>query len=398
MREILGPITSAAVDPGWRGLFLAVLGAAAPEEPAAAKDGPFTAGAAYTLDVMANIDGGIDRGAAILGKLDATVEVDGAAFGIEGATGFVNLQFVHGRALSGKLVGDAQVTSNIEAPSALRPLEAWIELPLARGAAHAKFGLIDLNSEFDVQRVGALFINSSHGIGPDFSQSGLNGPSIFPTTAGAIVLRGERGGWTGRLGFFDAVAGDPDRPKRIRVGYPGNRGLLAVAEVERSLGEENAVKIGAWSYSTRFDALDEREADGSPRRISGNRGAYATVEGRLAEKAGRALDGWLRVGVADARINPISTTFSGGISWGNDDAAFGVAVSHARLGDAARRAAIALGEETRAAETNIEITYSKTIGPGLIIQPDLQYVIDPSWRSDPDDALVVGVRMIASFP
>ena len=40
---------------------------------------------------------------AILGKVDASVEVDGPALGIAGAIGFVNLQFVHGRALSEEL-------------------------------------------------------------------------------------------------------------------------------------------------------------------------------------------------------------------------------------------------------------------------------------------------------
>lgn len=374
-------------------MTLVALGAVAAEETAAAKGGLVAVGAAYTLDILANVDGGLKRAAALLGKFDASAEIDGAAFGIEGATGFLNLQFVDGRALSEELVGDAQVTSNIEATSALRPLEAWIELPLLRDTAYAKVGLVDLNSEFDVQTVGSLFLNSSHGIGPDFSQSGLNGPSIFPTTAGAVVLRGRRGGWTGRLGFFDAVAGDPDRPKHVRIGYPGRTGLLAVAEGERSLGEHGAVKIGGWTYSTRFDALD-----GGPRRLSGNRGAYATIEGRLAERGGRALDGWLRIGIAEARINPIATTIGGGVTWGNDEGRLGLALSSARLGTPARRAAMAEGRRPQAAETNIEVTYSMAAAPGLTVQPDLQYVIDPSWRSDLGDAFVAGVRMIVTLP
>ena len=43
-------------------------------------------------------------------------------------------------------------------------------------------GLYDLNTEFDALESAGLFLNSSQGIGPEFAQSGLNGPSIFPTT------------------------------------------------------------------------------------------------------------------------------------------------------------------------------------------------------------------------
>jgi porin len=52
-----------------------------------------------------------------------------------------------------------------------------------------KIGLYDLNSEFDVIEAAALFLNPSHGIGPDFAQSGRNGPSIFPVTS--LAIRGE---------------------------------------------------------------------------------------------------------------------------------------------------------------------------------------------------------------
>lgn len=366
--------------------------------PAEAAGRGIDLGLAYTSDLMANVRGGVDRGAALLGKLDASAEIDGDALNLNGVTAYVNVQFVHGRALSEELVGDVQVTSNIEAVSALRPLEAWVELPLAGEAARLKAGLIDLNSVFDVQNVGALFLNSSHGIGPDFSQSGLNGPSIFPTTSGAVVAHVKQGEWQGKLGLFDAVSGDPGWPRRIRIGFPGRKGLLTVAEVERRLGENGAVKVGAWRYSSRFDALDEFDASGKPRRIGGNRGAYATIEGRLASFGPRSLDGWLRAGFANDRINPIDWTIGGGVTWGDDDGRFGVAFSRARLGDPARRTALAQGERPKQAETNFELTYSFVLRPGIIVQPDLQYVVDPGWRRDIGDALVGGVRVVFEFP
>jgi carbohydrate-selective porin OprB len=44
-------------------------------------------------------------------------------------------------------------------------------------------GLYELNSEFYRLQSAGLFLNSSFGIGPEFSQSGLEGPSIFPSTS-----------------------------------------------------------------------------------------------------------------------------------------------------------------------------------------------------------------------
>lgn len=352
----------------------------------------------YTSDLLSNVRGGIKRGTVLLGKADAIAEVDGSVFGVEGASAYFNLQYVHGPAFSERYAGDAQVTSNIEAVSALRPLEAWIDLPLSGDAVRVKAGLVDLNGEFDVQNVGALFLNSSHGIGADFSQSGLNGPSIFPTTSGALVLRGAGSGWTGRLGFFDAVAGDPDRPRRTRLGLPGSKGLLTVAEVERSLGEGSAAKVGAWSYSSRFDALDQFDGAGSPRRIRGNRGIYATVEGRIAARKGRSLDAWLRAGMANARINAIAWTIGGGAAWGDDEGRLGLAFSRAALGDPGRDALVASGERPTAAETNIEVTYSVELRPGVSVQPDLQYVVNPSWRRDIKDALIAGLRLTLAIP
>ena len=379
-------------------LWALLAGLAAPASAAQAEAEPVQFGLAYTSDFLANLDGGLKRGTALLGKLDATAEMDLSAALMEGATAFINLQFVHGRAFSEELVGDAQVTSNIEAASALRALEAWVELPVNGEDLRLKAGLIDLNSEFDVQSVGALFLNSSHGIGPDFSQTGLNGPSIFPTTSGAVMLSARSGGWTGRVGLFDAVAGDPNRPGRTRIGYPGAKGLLSVVEVERSLGDSAAVKGGVWSYSTRFDALAEFDPSGKPRRLEGNKGAYATLEGRIAGPDERALDGWVRIGVANARINPIGTSIGGGLSWGNDERALGLAFAHARLGGPAKEVGLLNEDALDEAETNIELTYRMVVREGVTVQPDVQYVINPGWRPDLDDALVAGVRFVFELP
>ena len=339
-------------------------------------------GASYTSDSFVNARGGLKTGFSQMGLFELTAEAEGKAFGIEGIEGFATGQYVHGRSLSGTLVGDAQVGSNIDAPDGLRLFEAWLSVPLGTDA-YLKTGLIDLNGEFDVQDVGALFLNSSHGIGPDFSQSGRNGPSIFPTTSAAVMAGVKTGRLSFRAGLFDAVAGDPDRPGRTVVRFPGQSGLLAVAETEIRLSEEAEVQVGAWSYTTEFETIP----DGSRKR--GNRGAYVLAESALGHIGGEPAKAWVRAGTAETRFNAIGLYLGGGIAVGPEGRRFGLAVAHARLGSPARQPAF---EDPGNAETSVEMTYARAIGDRLIVQPDVQYVINPGFERGLRNSLTLGVR------
>jgi porin len=143
--------------------------------------------AVYTADIRGNVDGGIARGARYLDDVDLQVAFDGDKLaGWHGARAFVYALYDNGVHLSPTLVGDIQSVSNIETDvRAVRLFEAWIEQDVGK-VGSVKAGLYNLNSEFDTTQSGGLFLISSHGIGPDFAQSGRNGPSIFPVTSLAV--------------------------------------------------------------------------------------------------------------------------------------------------------------------------------------------------------------------
>src|SRR3989441_591410 len=77
----------------------------------------------------------------------------------------------------------AQGVSNLEAPTKVRLEEAWLQQNLLDNRLSWLVGRYDLNTEFYRLQSGALFINSSFGIGPEFAHSGVAGPSTFPNTA-----------------------------------------------------------------------------------------------------------------------------------------------------------------------------------------------------------------------
>jgi porin len=340
--------------------------------------------ATYTVDLLSNLDGGIRRDARLMGMAELTADLDGAAIGLLNTAFHVNLEYIHGGGFSERVAGDAQVLSNIDAPRGLRLFEAYAAQAFGKDLqGTVKAGLIDLNGDFDVQKVGAFFLHSSHGVGPEFSQSGQNGPSIFPTTASAVTVQWQGAGWAARLGLFDAVAGDPDRPRRTVVRFPGETGLLIVGEGEAAFGTGTRVLVGAWTYTTRFEAVEP------PLRQAGNRGAYALIETRLAP----GFDGWVRVGTARAAVNPVQNYLGGGLTYGDDGRKLGFAVAHARLGDPARRAGLATGALLNRAETAFELSYAHRFSDRLTIQPDIQYIINPGWDRTRGNALVIGARV-----
>lgn len=354
--------------------------------PASAPARPVEWGAGYTADALGVVDGGVVRDAALMARADVWADIDGAILDAPGLTIHIDVMATHGPDFSGKAVGDFQTVSNVQAETRPHVYEAWAQWR-ASPAFALKAGQIDLNSEFDVQEIGSLFLNSAHGIGPDFSQSGLNGPSIFPMTASALVaLIGREKGVQARFGVFDAVAGAHHDPRLPAVRLPGTTGALLVGEVEVPVGSAQ-VQLGAWTYTTRFDAI----VPGMPRARS--QGAYALVEGPLHG----ALSGWARVGLADARANPVAASLSGGLALDVKDLRFGLAFAQARAGGPLRRTLFPAGR-ARHAETAIELTMAHNLAGWISVQPDVQYIVHPGWDPGLRNALVMGLRVALAWP
>jgi porin len=353
---------------------------------------PFAFAASNVSDVLADVDGGVRTGTRLLDKLDLTATYASDENGpLSGWSAFADLQWTDAVDFNGRLAGTLQGISNIDAPSDVRLLDAWVARDFA-GIGGVKAGIVDLNSEFDVQTTGALFLNPSHGIGPDFSQSGENGPSIFPSTGlGLIVwwLPGEH--WQVKAGLFEGVTGDPVHPGRESIALTGHEGALLLLEVRNHITPHFVLGTGAWTYTAAFSAFDGSTAHG-------NAGIYAIADGKLIAVEGddnKGLNGWLRVGFANAAINPVQAYVGGGLVYTGvfaqaDQAGFAVAVG--RLGGAARRAAALAGTPLGSGETDIEATYSVLVTDWLTVQPDIQYVISPGADPTLRNALVIGSR------
>jgi porin len=349
--------------------------------------GPLLFQVTYTAELIGNAAGGLRRGARYLDNLDIVFEAD-----LEKVAGWTGAQlhlyglYNNGSSIS-DWVGDSHAVSNIETGvRAFRLYEAWIDQKFGERVS-LRAGLYDLNSEFDALDASGLFVGSAHGIGTDFSQSGQNGPSIFPSTSLAARIQVEPAkGWAARAAVLDGVPGDPARPGRTVVRLSKDEGALLVGEVQAPLGEGGKLLLGHWRYTARFDLTD---GSGT---ATGNSGTYLRAELPLSAAPGRRLDGFARFGTASGRFNMFDFFISTGLKFtgwipGRDEDEFGIALAAGFTAEPWRTATGA-----SAAEIALEATWRTQLSPWLAVQPHAQYIRRPSADPSVADALVLGIR------
>jgi len=399
--------------------------------------------AVYTGDVFANVDGGARRKAEYLDNLDLTLTCR-----TQELTGVdVGTVFLYGLSNQGgnpsSNVGDAQGVDNIEAPDAIKLYEAWWQKTFFEDKLSVLIGLYDLNSEFDVVDSAAVLINSSFGIGAAFGHSGVNGPSIFPTTSFGARFKAEI---VPRLvvqsAVLDGVSGDPNHPSRTEVEIRGGDGVLAATEIAYTwVHEEDDVEpedthmarrrrrrrvgrgwgalpytlklaLGTWLYTTRLPVLDEVDAQGDPVERRGHPGVYLLADYAVTGQGpltARGLSLFADIGLADGDVEQFSGYVGGGFVYTGlipprpaDRLGFGVAAAH--NSDAFKQSTSTAGFDVADFEIALEWTYHANLTPWLAIQPDVQYVIHPSAATGMangsarlDNAVVLGLRYEVSF-
>lgn len=370
------------------------------DKPPAPAPSPFTFTVNYDLDLLDNLSGGLSRGPGHADLLKGSVGYDGNLLGHEGLSALVSLEHSFGSDFASRRIGGFQAVTSTEAhPAATRLYEAWVQQDILEGRAGFKVGLIDLNTIFDVQETAALFLNAADGTGTDLADTGVNGPSIYPTTAAAVTgFWRPNNDWTLQLGVFDATAGDPrHRSDFLAVKL---RGALIIAQIERRFGDTARIEVGAWDYTNSFPALDRFGPDGAPRRLHGNAGVYGLVEGRLLKRGeeGKGLSGWVRIGVANGDINSARRYLGTGLVYtgpihGRDKDEAGIAVAEVEFGEGARVAALQEARQVAGHETVVEATYRYAWKDWFALQPDAQYIIHPHGDELIGNAVVVGVRL-----
>jgi len=336
--------------------------------------------AAWTVDAMANMHGGKRQGTSLLHSADLLATVQPARI-----TGWPSWWpglslYGHGLRLDGegptRLVGDLQGTSNIEARSGWELYELWAEQLLMHNRLSVVAGKYGVDSEFDVIHTATVFVNSSHGTGPDFAQGGTRGPSIFPEAL-----------WGARL----RMAASPSVVIQTAVLDADNGNILTIAALSWMAGGAESkpsrrrlvsrttsipltsrIAIGAWNWSGNG---------------ASNRGVWVLGERRIPGQENVSI--FARTGIADRPTNRITAYTGGGVVLRGP-------FEH-RPGDTMGLAVAVAHEGSRHRESNIEASYRAHVVPQLDLQAHVQFVANPDASSRIPHALVAGLRILASL-
>ncbi len=321
--------------------ILVVLMAVFDQQPAMAADEDefeLAMGALVTVDLLANLSGGLSRGVETPGLVDFIAEGRYQSRPQAGRHRFwFNLQGSFGGDLSVERSGDLQVVSSIEAPDTVKVFEAWYAYEQA--SATLLIGLHDLNREFYVLERAATLLHSSFGFGPDLSQANA---SQFPTTAAGVVLRYDpEQPFYLSAAAYDGVPGDLDDPYGTHIKFADGDGVLVIAEGGLSTADAVAgamkAAFGVWYSSARY-----RDSAGNARNA--NSGAYLIVEAPVPIAPLRdSLGFFAQFGLTRAGRSDIQHYFGAGLHWQGPfarrpDDVFTVGLARAALSRQYRRA------------------------------------------------------------
>lgn len=351
-------------------------------------DSFFTYEASVKVDHVANLSGGQEQRSGTLANFDLLV-----GFDLEKLLGVSNLKF--NAYLLGDIgddptefVGDSFASSSIEAPDAVKLYEAYLEKGFGKEWS-AKLGTRDLNAEFNALDSAGVFLNGSFGISPSISQTGINGPSIFPTTALAALV-----GYTGKsgiystLGSFNARAGDPNRYYSSDIYTGDKNGYLLIGEFGYKESDDlGKYGFGYWKYTKASDPINAGDSK------SENSGAYFIGERKLLKD----LTVFFKYGQADAKLNTFKSTAEFGATYSGickqfkkDTLALG-----ASLGQVSSDY-VEL-ESSAEHEQLFEIAYRMELNDHIALTPDFQYVVHPGLALDVTDAVVGALRFEYGF-
>lgn len=380
----------------------------------------------YDGSVVANTAGGVRTGTTYVGNLRLQLALNGKQlFRAPGWSFFLQALSIHGGQPS-DLVGDAQGINSYAAKPALRLYEVWGQYSSPNGRWSFLAGRYDLGSEFYRLQSSGLFLNSSFGTGPEFAQSGIGGPSIFPDTSiGVRAMYKPTPGILIRTAIMD---GAPANRMDGQIRFPGqHKGLLLVSEVAfltrpnpdgphgiaiYRIGRganfpayDDKVALGAWHYTGSFRDLSRVTTQGEPLQHEGSSGAYALLDRTLFRSAtnpSARVSGFLQYGVGDGRVNQFRSYMSAGVVAtgflaGRPNDELGFAFASAKNGSHYKAFQAEVAMPPTSSETSFEITYLSQLNSWLAIQPDIQYVVHPGTSRSRANATVLQVHFQLMF-
>jgi len=387
----------------------------------------------YTAEVWGNTTGGVKDGAVYTGLLDFGLELDlEKSIGWSGATVSTTWLWLSGRDASEDLVGNFLTISNIAGFNTLRMLELWFEQNVWDDKVTLRLGQITADSEFVISDYAGTFINGTFGW-PAFLYTNLpaGGPGYPMGTLGARLALNPVDWITFQSAVFQGNVYDQDvNHHGLRWRLDGENGFLFLNEAQvrwnhadEETGLPGQAKSGIWIQTGQLaDTLAESTDSGNyglyfildqmlyregvvemPAPAGKSEGAAKSFTAPVEiEKSTEGLGCFTRFAFAPQDRNFVNFYFDTGLTYkglipGRGDDTLGVAFGYAQLGNASRNSLVEEGSVGVGAEMVLEATYQCQVTPWCVVQPDIQYIMNPGGTRDLGNAFVIGGRLAVSF-
>ncbi len=346
---------------------------------------PITLRLQYTGEGAYNAVGGIHDGGTYLNQILGQLHVNtDKAFGWTGGSIVLEAFYENANSLDTQYVGAEQDPSIIDTSGVamFRLYQAYYKQDI--GNTNLLLGIYDLETEFGISRPMDIFFNGGYAWNLTLDQSGLNGPSTYPSTSLAFRVRQKFGDhWSIQAAVLDGVPDSVKVPNANAVNLNKTNGALLIGEVDFTPTKTTKIMAGYWDYTGQFDVINQTNADGTQRQGFGSRGGYIGGATRIySPTTRRGLDVFANIGIAGATTNLIDRSLNIGLTYtGLLDARpfdrMGIAASIAAAGSAYKEMQIASGNGVKDHETNFELTWRAPITRWLTVQPDVQYWVNP---------------------
>ena len=401
------------------------------------------------IETFGNLSGGVKQAWEANGLTTVTLQMDTEkAFGLKGGTFNVSGLQIWGGNLTADNLSVLQTLTDIEAPVGVRLWELWYQQKFG-DKFDVKVGEQSLDEEFTIAPTANTFFLSAMSGWPGVPTIDLpGGGPAYPLAALGVRGRAQISDSVTALGGVfsgspiprDSANGPKSNPHG--VSFPLDTGALAIAELQYASGSDpsgkpssdgplpGVYKIGAWYDSYKFadqqyDAiglpLASPLSNGSPAEHHGDFSLYGVVDQtvwRSKDNTNRSVNVFFRpMFTPFGDRNLVSASINAGFAMKaplptRDNDIFGIemgtvwATSGASNFDRQMQL-FQPGVYTpiRSSETFFEASYQFQVAPSWVIQPDLQYFINPGLEIanpyDPEQRIknefVVGLRTNINF-
>jgi porin len=379
----------------------------------------------FITDPFANVSGGQRRGFSEydLLCLDLLLDTD-KLLGWAGGEFHIGFANNSGTSLSQRYVGNnfpiqlADVASPNPRLTYLSYTQSLFDDKLS-----VRFGRLTSNSVYGEEFAGSQYFKAFTSVAFDLVPLGifLNAPGAFGyplTTWGARVKFEPVESFYAMVGCYN---GDPEVKEGDRYGVDFTmRGpAFVIGEVgyrwnygKDATGLPGNAKIGVYFNGGNAEGFDSGLAGQPSETVEARYGFYLLGDQALArwgdpaEKRHLGVFGAL-VCAPDQRVNQVPYSFDAGlVAYGflrsrpRDFAGFGVAYG-SYSGDLRRAEEVqALTDPTvgvQSWEMTLEWTYGCTVKPGLLVQPSIQYLVNPGGDKAVPNALAIGLNIVVNF-